>query len=197
MSFFRDVKWFFEDMHQANKELVSDVRQVGKEFRNDMKDLVKEHNPTLGDAVEKTDRIAQAIGNVIKAKPFPGPMTTVPDMRKLLKDTHSLINPGESTYKRGDHLKVTRLGLYTHQGLYIGNDEVIHYQDGEVKVDSLDSFQKVGEVSIVNSVTIYPIETIINRAFSRLGESNYNLVFNNCEHFVNWCKSGSNTTDSI
>ena len=25
---------------------------------------------------------------------------------------------------------------------------------------------------------------------SRLGEQNYNLLFNNCEHFATWCKTG-------
>ncbi|WP_156418829.1 hypothetical protein [Fictibacillus sp. FJAT-27399] len=47
----KNVKWFIEDMHDANKELVSGVREVGKEFRTDMKDLVKEHNPTMGKAI--------------------------------------------------------------------------------------------------------------------------------------------------
>ena len=34
-----------------------------------------------------------------------------------------------------------------------------------------------------------PSETI-SRAKSRLGESNYNLLTNNCEHFAIWCKTG-------
>ena len=34
-----------------------------------------------------------------------------------------------------------------------------------------------------------PMETI-ERAKSRLGESEYNLLLNNCEHFAIWCKTG-------
>ena len=33
-------------------------------------------------------------------------------------------------------------------------------------------------------------DIVIERAKSRLGESDYNLVFNNCEHFATWCKTG-------
>jgi hypothetical protein len=34
-----------------------------------------------------------------------------------------------------------------------------------------------------------PAETV-ERAKSRVGESRYNLVTNNCEHFSVWCKTG-------
>ncbi|MBR3679558.1 MAG: lecithin retinol acyltransferase family protein [Oscillospiraceae bacterium] len=36
-----------------------------------------------------------------------------------------------------------------------------------------------------------PIETV-NRAKSRIGETHYNLLTNNCEHFAIWCKTGVN-----
>lgn len=34
-----------------------------------------------------------------------------------------------------------------------------------------------------------PSETMA-RAYSRLGETKYNLALNNCEHFAIWCKTG-------
>ncbi len=37
---------------------------------------------------------------------------------------------------------------------------------------------------------IYSPEETIERAKSRLGESSYNLIDNNCEHFAIWCKTG-------
>jgi hypothetical protein len=43
-------------------------------------------------------------------------------------------------------------------------------------------------------------KAVIDRAESRLGESNFDLFSNNCEHFAAWCKtgiSGSNQIDSI
>jgi Lecithin retinol acyltransferase len=36
----------------------------------------------------------------------------------------------------------------------------------------------------------YSPEEIVRRARSRLGESDYRLLTNNCEHFCNWCLSG-------
>ncbi len=37
---------------------------------------------------------------------------------------------------------------------------------------------------------LYSPEETVSRARSRLGESNYNLLLNNCEHFAIWCKTG-------
>lgn len=37
---------------------------------------------------------------------------------------------------------------------------------------------------------LYSPEETVQRARSRLGERNYNIVTNNCEHFAIWCKTG-------
>ena len=37
---------------------------------------------------------------------------------------------------------------------------------------------------------LYTPEETVQRAKSRLGETSYNLLTNNCEHFVIWCKTG-------
>ena len=37
---------------------------------------------------------------------------------------------------------------------------------------------------------LYTPEETVARAKSRLGETHYNLLTNNCEHFVIWCKTG-------
>jgi hypothetical protein len=31
----------------------------------------------------------------------------------------------------------------------------------------------------------------------RLGEQNYNLLFNNCEHFAHWCKTGRHRSNQV
>lgn len=36
----------------------------------------------------------------------------------------------------------------------------------------------------------YNREIVIGRAFTRLGENQYNLASNNCEHYVCWCRNG-------
>ncbi|MCK5861135.1 MAG: lecithin retinol acyltransferase family protein [Candidatus Hydrogenedentes bacterium] len=37
---------------------------------------------------------------------------------------------------------------------------------------------------------LFSREEILQRARTRLGEHKYNLLVNNCEHFVVWCKTG-------
>lgn len=37
---------------------------------------------------------------------------------------------------------------------------------------------------------LYSPEETIKRAKSRLGENKYSLIWNNCEHFAIWCKTG-------
>ena len=39
-------------------------------------------------------------------------------------------------------------------------------------------------------LVIYTPEETVDRAISRLVEQEYNLAFNNCEHFAIWCKTG-------
>ena len=92
----------------------------------------------------------------------------------------------------GDHLVTPRTG-YTHHGLYIGNQEVIHY-DGKFGSDS----GRITKVTLAEfcegascRVRDYPLRVYgrkesVERASQRLGESDYNLVLNNCEQFVAW-----------
>lgn len=95
----------------------------------------------------------------------------------------------------GDHLAVQRLG-YRHHGLYIGDGQVIHYQGpfasddrtGQIVLCSLDDFHRGQPLQVVShSNRPFSPEECIARAFSRLGEQDYHLLFNNCEHFVLWC----------
>ncbi|WML51239.1 lecithin retinol acyltransferase family protein [Neobacillus sp. PS3-12] len=90
----------------------------------------------------------------------------------------------------GDHLYVQRVG-YTHHGVFIGNNSVIHYLGKEgVTIDSLEVFTQGAKIHKKESKKIYSNAEIIVRARSRLREKNYNLFGNNCENFVIWCRSG-------
>jgi predicted ATPase len=44
---------------------------------------------------------------------------------------------------------------------------------------------------------LYSGKETVERARSRLGEDKYNLVFNNCEHFAVWCKTGVSESSQI
>jgi hypothetical protein len=97
----------------------------------------------------------------------------------------------------GAHLTTSRRG-YQHHGVYVGRGQVVHYsglsefwQCGPVEEVSLSRFVGGRPVRIVDHFeSHYSPEEIVRRARSRLGESDYRLLTNNCEHFCNWCVSG-------
>ena len=101
---------------------------------------------------------------------------------------------------KGQHLVIKRIaGSYTHHGLGIGNDRVIHYSglagdlslQGTIEEVSLDAFSQ-GEPIILkqHDPRKFSIEDAILRARLRLGENQYHVLHNNCEHFVEWCITG-------
>ncbi len=48
----------------------------------------------------------------------------------------------------------------------------------------------------INYKLYSPAETV-KRARSRIGEDSYSLIFNNCEHFVIWCKTGVSESHQV
>jgi hypothetical protein len=83
--------------------------------------------------------------------------------------------------------------------VYVGLGRVVHYsglsgrfwQCGPVEEVSLSRFTFGHAVRIVeHPESPYSPEEIVRRARSRLGENDYRLLTNNCEHFCNWCVSG-------
>jgi hypothetical protein len=97
----------------------------------------------------------------------------------------------------GGHLTTSRRG-YVHHGVYVGGGRVVHYagfsgfwQCGPVEEVSLSRFSGGRDVRIVDdSRSVFSSEEIVRRARSRLGENDYRLLTNNCEHFCNWCLNG-------
>ncbi|MEM5733311.1 lecithin retinol acyltransferase family protein [Shewanella algae] len=105
---------------------------------------------------------------------------------------------------KGDHLVSSRLG-YDHHGLYLGGGEVIHYSGfselldkGSIEITTLENFEQGSKSSVKNHlVSVYDADERVERAYSKLGEDSYNLIFNNCEHFVNWCFNGLKTSSQV
>jgi hypothetical protein len=97
----------------------------------------------------------------------------------------------------GAHLTTSRRG-YTHHGVYVGGGRVVHYsgfsafwQCGPVEEVSLSRFSAGREARIIHHPrSVFSPEEIVRRARSRLGENDYRLLTNNCEHFCNWCLNG-------
>ena len=106
----------------------------------------------------------------------------------------------------GDMVRI-RLGSVYHYGIFVSEDEVIQFglpptaenraKEGEVRVLATDS--DVFACGCIVETACFdkqeqkrrhsPQETVA-RARARLGESGYNLIHNNCEHFVNECVFG-------
>ena len=103
--------------------------------------------------------------------------------------------------KRGDHIRVKR-GIYYHHGIYINNDDVIHFAgensdnlsgtDNTIHSTTLMKFLK-DEICEVRHYLRYEkpllrlpdeIESFARRC---IGKSGYNFFENNCEHFAYLC----------
>lgn len=113
----------------------------------------------------------------------------------------------QKTPQKGDHIRVQRMnGLYAHHGIYVSDEEVIHFtgkdddsimdwSKPEVIQTDLAYFLKNGilevkEYTDEEFADLYSPEQIVTYARACLGDKGYNLIFNNCEHFANVCTLG-------
>lgn len=71
---------------------------------------------------------------------------------------------------------------------YLENPELFDFA-GLFKL-AIDSF-------FDNELTLYSPEETVERAESQLGREGYNIVFNNCEHFAVWCKTGVKESSQV
>lgn len=97
---------------------------------------------------------------------------------------------------QAEHIFVRRK-VYTHHGLYIGNDRVIHFTgeplsktDATVNETTIESFSDGDELYRIIYKKRLPVAESIQRARGSIGASGYNLISNNCEHFATWCMTG-------
>ncbi|XP_070840004.1 lecithin retinol acyltransferase a [Chaetodon trifascialis] len=126
--------------------------------------------------------------------------------------------------RRGDLLEVPR-SLFTHYGIYIGDNKVAHlipdilpvltddkklissvitnkrlilgcmYRCATVRVDSVEDFA-YGSNILVNRMDkmmksqAFSNEDVAKRAEKLIGAIPYSLLWNNCEHFVTYCRYG-------
>lgn len=104
----------------------------------------------------------------------------------------------------GTHLVTSRCG-YMHHGIYVGRGMVVHYpglsgflRSGPVEEVTMFRFSMGRAVWIIEySESKYSPQEIVLRARSRLGENEYQVLRNNCEHFCNWCISGRSSSTQV
>ncbi len=104
--------------------------------------------------------------------------------------------------RAADHLRVRRLvprlGLpYYHHGICVSAKSVVHFsgnlenkRGASIRRAELDEFAEGECVEVVPYQQALPSDEVLFRAESCIGERDYNVVTNNCEHFAVWCKTG-------
>ena len=98
-----------------------------------------------------------------------------------------------------DHLEVPRQhGLFNHHGIDLGDGTVAHYLEGrEILRSPLEEFSRGQPLRVISHPDSSPVGVTLWRAMGRLGEQDYNLLFNNCEHFATWCKTGRHRSGQV
>ena len=124
------------------------------------------------------------------------------EIRECVSD---LITVVENGLKPGDVVKVKRWGgFYYHYGVYYGACRVFHCS-GEVidgiSISSTDKSQSIAEIVPLHKFTFYPsTKLMVDRSTGFvnhchfdgiLGEFNYSILNNNCEHLANYISTGS------
>lgn len=104
----------------------------------------------------------------------------------------------QELFALGQHLVVER-SCFSHHGIYVGYGLVIEnlLEEGIVAVP-INTFADGAPIKIRNHpFPKFTAREAVQRAYSRIGEKSYDLLTNNCEHFVNWCIEGLYTSRQV
>ena len=114
----------------------------------------------------------------------------------------------EGTPVYGDIIR-TKVSFYHHYGIFVSEDQVIQFglpddplrPSEQIKVLTTDiyTFLGGGELEVAKPdkserKQLRSPKEIVETATSRLGEGGYDILHNNCEHFVNECAFGQHTS---
>lgn len=113
--------------------------------------------------------------------------------------------------QEGDHVVYTgALGVpyWLHHGVYVGNDSIVHFwgsgfsdKDSAIVMKStVLEFEKLAKgkpIYVVNHMQRLPRNETVRRALSRIGQKNYDILCNNCEHFAYWCVTGNHESPQV
>lgn len=115
-----------------------------------------------------------------------------------------------SEIKVGDAVRVN-MGMYYHYGICTGDDRIVQFgypiinpNANDVKVCATDvktflsgRFAEVMVLDKKELKTSNDIPTRIKKAESSIGEMGYNILHNNCEHFVNRCVFNNDQSNQV
>jgi hypothetical protein len=107
--------------------------------------------------------------------------------------------------QRGDHLLAGEPGRIHHDGIYLGDGQVIHLvgppgrgkEAATVRIDTLEVFAGGRRVTVRPYAPNHSPEEIIARAMSKLGQGGYDVISNNCQHYARWCATGDHVSEQV
>lgn len=112
----------------------------------------------------------------------------------------------EMDLQPGDHVYVRRYSrFYSHHGIYMGNNRVVHYtglgekekKNPSVKETGLEEFLKGSTLRRCNYKERLPNDETLKLVREYLTGEDYSLIFNNCEHFATYCATGKKKSKQI
>lgn len=97
---------------------------------------------------------------------------------------------------------------YRHYGIDIGDGTAVHFRGDRFLIQksawiqrtSLNNFLGGGQLSVEENVRYaFDRVEVVRRALSQVGCNfgGYNFIFNNCEHFANWCATGRRISKQV
>lgn len=110
--------------------------------------------------------------------------------------------------KRGDIIR-TKVSFYYHYGIFVDENEVVQFglpdgpgrpaEEQRVIASDIYAFLQGGELETAKPTReeakkLRSPEQIVEIARSRMDEGGYDILHNNCEHFVNSCAFGESNS---
>lgn len=119
--------------------------------------------------------------------------------------------PAECRY--GDMIRV-KLGSIYHYGIFVSEDEVIQFglppipendglpQSTRVCSTGINEFSagaivETAKFDLKERIKKFPAKKIVALARARVGEDGYDIIHNNCEHFVYECVFGEKRSPQV
>jgi len=113
----------------------------------------------------------------------------------------------EKTPVYGDIIR-TKVTFYHHYGIFVSEDRVIQFglpddpqrpsEQVKVLATDIDTFLQGGELEVAKSDRhMRKPKQIVAAAEARIGEGGYDILHNNCEHFVNECAFGEHHSSFV